>query len=251
MKSEKESSAVEQRRSSPYQLFMLGLCVYVLAALAVEVLFDLNPETRIVLQHADTAICFFFLGDFLRSLWKAEKKLRYLYTWGWLDLLSSIPTVPFLRWGRAARIVRILRVLRGLRATRYLSTVLLKQRAQCAFWATLLFALLVVIFGSIAILHLEASPEASIASASDALWWSIVTMTTVGYGDLYPVTGAGRLLAALLMASGILLFGTFTAVAASALLAPGEAEQEKALELLRTELAALRETMEKKEPEGP
>ena len=241
-----ESSVEQDRSSGPYQLFMLGLCVYVLAALAAAVVFDLDGRTRIILDQADTAICFFFLGDFLRSLWRAEKKLHYLYTWGWLDLLSSIPTVPFLRWGRAARIVRILRVLRGLRATRFLSTMVLRQRAQCAFWATFLFAILVIVFGSIAILYLEVSPQANIATAEDALWWSMVTMTTVGYGDLYPVTTSGRLLAALLMTSGILLFGTFTAAVASALLAPGEVEQEKELELLRREMAALRKTLEER-----
>lgn len=203
------------RDGSAYQLFMLALCVYVLAALAVQTLFSLDAEIMVILDAIDTAVCVIFLGDFAWNLAVAPSRGRYLVRWGWLDLLSSIPAVDWLRVGRAARIYRIARVLRGLRASRVVGGFALQQRATNSFLATAFVAILAVTFGSIAILHLETTPEANIATAADALWWAVVTMTTVGYGDYYPVTTSGQVVAAVLMLIGICVFGTFTAYLAT------------------------------------
>ncbi len=224
----------------PYQLFMLGLCIYVLLALAAQTFFRLDTQTLIILDTADLVVAAIFLLDFFYCFLTAERRWHYFSRWGWIDLLSSLPMLDLLRWGRAARVFRILRVLRGLRASRFLSSFAYGMRAECAFWATALLTTLVIIFGSIAILHLEAGPNTNITGAEDALWWSFVTVTTVGYGDFYPVTTSGRILAALLMTVGIGLLGTFTAFVATAFLAPGEREQEREMAALRHEVHAIR-----------
>ena len=72
-----------------------------------------------------------------------------------------------------------------------------------------------VIFSSIAILQVETDPNSNIKTAEDAIWWAYVTITTVGYGDKFPVTTEGRIIAAVLMTVGVGLFGTFTAFLAS------------------------------------
>jgi voltage-gated potassium channel len=224
----------------PYQLFMLGLCLYVLTTLAVQTFFPLDSRSLAIFDTLDTAVAIIFLLDFFYCLLTAANRWQYFLRWGWIDLLSSIPMVDVLRWGRAARVFRILRVLRGLRAARFLSSMAYAKRAECAFWAAALISLLVIVFGSIAILHLETTLDANIATAEDALWWSFVTVTTVGYGDHFPVTTAGRALAVLLMATGIGLIGTFTAFVAAAFLAPGEKLQEREMAALRLEIRALR-----------
>ncbi len=231
---------MSERGPGPYQFFMLGLCFYVLAALSAQTLFTLDAQTLRILDLADFAVSLIFLADFVYLLATAEDRKRYLLTWGWLDLISSIPLLDFCRWGRAARVFRILRVLRAVRATRFLTVFVLEKRTQCAFWAAALIAILLVIFGSIGVLHLETPAEANIVTAEGALWWAVVTLTTVGYGDHYPVSGAGRLLAVCLMLAGIGLFGTFTAVVASAFLAPGEEEQGRELTEIRRELESIR-----------
>lgn len=236
----------KERSTGPYHLFMLGLCTYVLAALAIETLVPLAPETIEILDHADIVICGIFFLDFLRSLVRAKSRSRYFLTWGWLDLISSIPAIDMFRWGRAARIFR---VLRALRATRLLASIALEQRAKSAFWATSFLAVLVIIFGSIAIIQLEGEANASnISSGTDALWWSFVTVTTVGYGDFYPVTPAGRILAGLMMVTGIGLFGTFTACIATSFVETGESEQARQLRLLRQEVAELRTALQTQAP---
>ncbi len=215
---------VESRvgRSAAYEVFMLGLSVYVLAALATESLLPLDPGTRAILRYADTAICIVFIGDFVTNLVTAKSKLSYL-RWGWIDLVSSIPTVDFVRVGRVARVVRILRALRGFRSVKRLSTHLLRKRAQAALSVAVLISVLFVIFSAIAVLQFEAQAEnANIKTPQDALWWAYVTITTVGYGDRFPVTVEGRLIAVVLMTVGVGLFGTVTGFIASWFLATPE-----------------------------
>jgi voltage-gated potassium channel len=214
---------------------MLGLCVYVLVALAIMTFFRLDQSVETILNHVDTAICFVFLADFFGKLIFATNKIGYL-KWGWIDFLSSIPMVGPLRWGRFARVFRILRLLRGVRSTKTLTAFIVKRRAQSAFSAAALVALLVVVVASIAILHFEKATDSNITTPDDALWWAIVTVTTVGYGDKYPVTTEGRIVAALAMVAGVGLFGTFTGFIATWFLAPGEEEQEDELESIRKRL---------------
>jgi voltage-gated potassium channel len=87
------------------------------------------------------------------------------------------------------------------------------------------------------------APESNIRSAEDALWWTVATLTTVGYGDLYPVTSEGRLLAGLAMVAGVGLFGAFSGLVASWLLRPAERQQDTELTELRDEVRALREEL--------
>ena len=111
--------------------------------------------------------------------------------------------------------------------------------------AASLVAIMLITFCSIAILHFEAGPDANILSADDALWWAFATITTVGYGDRYPTTGEGRMVAVLLMSAGVGLFGTFSGFLASWFI--GEEEQADSAELvaIRIELERVRALLEK------
>ena len=232
-----------ETRSAPYQLFMLALCLYALLALGAGVFLDLNVNTRKILGYADTAICGVFLLDFLVSLARAPNRLRYLYTWGWIDLVSSIPLVGALRWGRVARVFRLLRLLRGFRSTKILAGFVLNRRAESAFLAVSLMTILIVTFSSIAILQFETAPESNIQTPEDAFWWSLVTVTTVGYGDRFPISTGGRFIAAALMIVGVGLFGTFTGYVAKWFLTPGEEAQDKELESIRKKLEAVHQLL--------
>lgn len=231
--------------SPGYQVFMLVLCLYSLGVLAFQATSP-EPTTVIILDYADFIVCMIFMADFLISLVRAPDRWRYLRTWGWLDLLSSIPTIDIVRWGRAARILRIFRILRGLRATQLLAGLVIRRRAENAMLAASLVAVMLITFCSIAILHFESGPEANILSADDALWWAFATITTVGYGDRYPTTGEGRMVAVLLMSAGVGLFGTFSGFLASWFI--GEEEQADNAELvqIRAELEQIRELLETK-----
>ena len=241
---------VQREEYSPrYQFFMLALCVYALGVLAVHAAVPLTPKTREILDYADYAVCVVFFADFVISMLRAPNRLAYFFTWGWLDLLSSIPMISIARWGRVARVVRIFRILRGLRATKLLAMLVIRGRAQSAFLAASLVALLLIVFCSIAVLNFETAAESNIRTAEDAIWWAFATITTVGYGDRYPVTAEGRLVAAILMCSGVGLFGIFSGSLAAWFIGPQESEATETVvaevRALRSELGRMREAMQK------
>lgn len=219
---------------SPYQLFMLALSVCALAFLTAQTFLPLAPPALPILKWADLVVCGLFFIDFGWQLWRAPQKWRYLSTWGWLDLLSSIPSVDALRWGRAARIFRVLRVLRALRSARAIASVVIGRRAESAFLVSTLLCLLLTTVCSIAVLEFEVPAGGNITTPEDAVWWAVTTMTTVGYGDRYPISSEGRVVAMFLMAAGVGLFGTLSGVVASRFLTPatnanGELEEIRRL----------------------
>lgn len=230
---------------SPYLLFMLLISVLAMAMLAVDAFGNVDGGTRSILVYADTVLCGLFFIDFLVTLYRAENKWKYMATWGWLDLLSSIPVLDGARWGRAARVVRIVRLLRGVRSVRVLAQFVVQRRTQSGLLAAALLVLLLITFGSIAVLHVERplGAAANIRTAEDAVWWSITTMTTVGYGDRYPVSTEGRLVAVLLMITGVGLFGALSGLMAAAFLSPAESKHDQEVEVLREDIKELKQMM--------
>ncbi|MEO6548052.1 MAG: ion transporter [Ferruginibacter sp.] len=195
-------------------ILILVLSVYVLIALMLDTFLNLPLQVSRILVLIDDIICVVFLFDFAQRFYEADNKWKFM-KWGWIDLISSIPTFEFLRAGRALRLIRLLRILRAFRSTRHLVNHVFKNKTQGTLTAAAVIAVLTVIFSSIAILQVEVAPNSNIKTAEDAIWWSYVTITTVGYGDRYPVTTEGRIIAAMLMTVGVALFGTFTAFLAS------------------------------------
>jgi voltage-gated potassium channel len=231
----------------PYQLFILVLSVWALLILAARAFGRLDAATRTILDYADNAVCVLFLLDFLNSFIRAPRKMHYMLTWGWIDLLSSIPAIDALRLGRAARVVRILRVLRMVRSARLIAQFVLKRRAESAFLAAALLSLLLIVCCSIAILQFEVAAGGNIANAQDAMWWAATTMTTVGYGDKYPVTAEGRVVAVFLMVAGVGVFGTFSGLVASWFLSSAAQQTDSDL----TEIKALLLEMRQREVGAP
>lgn len=232
-----------ENQSTGYLLFVLLVSVLGLLLLAATVLLKVDPAVATIIEYADTAVCVLFFLDFLVTLIRTRNRKRYLITWGWLDLISSVPMLPALRVGRIVRIVRVVRVLRGIRSLRVLASFVLERRAQSAIMAAAFMSILLLLFGSIAILQFEHGPGANINGPQDALWWSVVTLTTVGYGDRYPVTTEGRFVAAFLMVAGMGLFGALSGFVAAWFLSPGEKEQENEVAALRREIRELREVL--------
>jgi voltage-gated potassium channel len=195
-------------------LIVLILSIYVLGALIVDSVYILPTETSLLLNYIDYSICIFFFIEFCIRFRKAENKLKFM-RWGWIDLISCIPMIETLRAGRLLRLIRLLRIIRAFKSTKNVVDHIFANKAQGAFTSVSVIALLLVIFSAIGILQVENDPNSNIKTAEDAIWWAYVTITTVGYGDKFPVTTEGRIIAAILMTAGVGLFGTFTAFVAS------------------------------------
>lgn len=223
-----------------FQILMLVLSVYVLIALFIQGMFDLSDEMDSLLNKIDFGICLVFQADFFHRLYQAPSKTKFL-RWGWIDFVSSIPLLTTSRVGRMFRVVKLFKILRAFRSVRLLLRYLMRNRTQNTFVSVAAISCLVAMFGSMAILNLEKdSPDRNIKTPSDALWWSVVTLTTVGYGDRYPVTNGGRIVAAILMTAGVGLFGTFTGFVASMFVEPDIKREENEVHALAQQIQALR-----------
>jgi voltage-gated potassium channel len=209
-----------------YELFILALSVLSIFNLIVELL-PIDPYVRSLVEICDVALTPIFLADFFQRLIRAPSKAGYLIKGGgWLDFVGSLPFPAV----RLARLFRMWRVYRGLRriGMRNMWQAYRKSRAESALLTVIFLAIVVLEFASIFILVTERSdPDANIKTASDALWWAYVTVTTVGYGDKYPVTSSGRIVGVLLMTIGVGLFGVITGYLANAFLKPQSAEQNE------------------------
>ncbi len=167
-----------------------------------------------MMRWIDTAVCLVFLVDFGIRFRRAESKLQFM-KWGWIDLLASIPEIEALRWGRVFRVFRIIRLLRAVRSLRLIFEILFRSRTRSGMASVFMITFLMLSLSSVGILLVETAEESNIRTAEDAAWWSLTTITTVGYGDRYPVTLPGRLIAGALMITGVGLFGTLSGVVAS------------------------------------
>ena len=189
-----------------------------------------------MLRVYDNAICVIFLIDFFLNLRGAAKKSDYFIGQrGWLDLLGSMPSfgilriTALLRLARLSRLARITRLMRGGQKKALVKDVL-ENRSRYAAFITILLALLVLTISGALVLQFESkSPDANITTGGDALWYSIVTITTVGYGDFYPVTAAGRVMGMFIMFAGVGIIGALASILASVLVGgSSSAEEEEA-----------------------
>jgi voltage-gated potassium channel len=254
-----------RRHSNAYNIFILVLTMVSLVIMVVMFL-PLSDATIGLLQFYDNLICVIFLIDFFLNLRAAPKKSDYfIKERGWLDLLGSIPSLGvtfkysgLFRLARLSRLARIMRLLRGQNKEELVKDIL-ENRSQYTAFITILLTIIVLATASVLVLQFESqSPEAKITTGRDAFWYSIVTITTVGYGDYYPVTPGGRLTAMFIMFAGVGIIGVLASILSSILVGSpsGPAEEEtpgtalaptveEELAIIKNELAAMRQLMEK------
>ena len=204
----------EQNQLGYFNLITLILSIYVLLMLGLSTVLAFPTEVLRLIEVIDLGICCVFFVEFLVNFYRAPHKWSFL-KWGWIDLLASIPMVDALRGARMVRVIRLFRILRAFRSITHFGHYVFRNCVKGAFCFVGLIGILLVICSSIAILQVEIDPNSNIKTAEDALWWAYVTITTVGYGDKYPVTTEGRFIAVLLMTAGVGLFGTLSGLVAS------------------------------------
>lgn len=264
--------ATLQGRSNAYNFFILILTLFSLVIM-VALFLPLNAATLDLLKFYDNLICTFFLLDFLLLLRRAPSKRDFfIQQRGWMDLLGAIPSfgivIPFKYIGlvRLARLHRARRIYKhlGIQRRGELLRDILKNRSKYASFLVGLLAIIVLFTASVLVLQFEsASRKALITTGWDAFWYSIVTITTVGYGDYYPVTTGGRITGIFIMITGVGIIGALASLMASLLIGEShstaeeeEAEEErqsdveKELAAIHQELAALRLLMEKDAARG-
>lgn len=232
MKQPSLQSRWERRTQTPLLVLALGFAV----AYAVPIVLpDASPDLHSACKHAELVVWAAFALDYLVRLGLSASKKAFVRA-HWLDLAAVV--LPMIQPLRLLRVVATL-MLVGRRAR------MAPQIRLTTYVAGAVVGLLM--FGSLAVLSVERdAPEGNIRNLGDALWWSVTTMTTVGYGDHSPTTGLGRLLAVGLMLSGIALLGVVTANIAAWFISRFERDdlveraQTAAIAKLTAEVRALR-----------
>jgi voltage-gated potassium channel len=223
--SEIQTTAAEPKnkelKSTGYEIFVLLLSlvsVFNLVVVWINFLFPIAPLTLDVMTIINIFLTAFFLFDFFYRLLTTSSKSHYFFkNWGWADLLACIPTFRIFRLFRIFRAVRLLRIF----GVKNMIDEVVNNRAGIALFITVFSIIIIAEIVGISMLKVEAQdPNANIKTASDAVWWTMVTMTTVGYGDKFPVTNIGRVLAIFVMLSGVALIGVLASFLSNFFLAP-------------------------------
>jgi voltage-gated potassium channel len=210
---------LQDMKDPGYEIFIILVSILSVINLLAVWIPGIDPDAIRVLEVINFFLTIIFLADFLFRLFTAGSKRHYFFQdWGWADLLASVPALRILRLFRIFKAYRLLHRY----GARNILAKLKKHRAESVLFIVIFCVMVVIESGAFFVLMAErGAPNANILTASDAMWWVYVTITTVGYGDRFPVTNTGRLVGVLVMTTGVGLFGTLAGFIANKLLAPG------------------------------
>ncbi|TRN23014.1 capsular biosynthesis protein [Vibrio furnissii] len=208
----------ETRPMSLLSLILSFMALFVISGLLFV---PVEHETRQVLIGLDFVICSIFILQLSIDLIRATDRVQFLKR-HWIDILASIPAIEPLRF---ARIFHILRVILVIRSGRMVLRQLLANRRETTLATILLLLVVLLTLGSSMMLFFETQdPNANITDGGEALWWALVTISTVGYGDHYPVTLAGKIVASVMIVCGVGMFGMISGLIASFLSSPDHSQ---------------------------
>lgn len=243
-----QPSPTDSQREAPsrgvisvtYQLFIVLLTINALVVMAAFYVLPLPAEVKQVLYILDSLNAFILLGDFLYRLISAPNRLRYLISLGWLDLIGSLPGLPILRLARVPTLAALIRLM-DRETPEEVRQEAHRSLASSTLLSTVLIVLVVVTVGSILIVLVESNaPGGNILTGDDAVWWSVVTIATVGYGDRFPTTPVGRLIGMAMIVVGVSLFSVLTSFIASGFVSRRRSvEQQSEADALRDEIVQI------------
>jgi voltage-gated potassium channel len=207
-----------------YELFIAAISILSVFNMVISYIPGVDPDAIRVVYIINAVLTLLFIYDFgLRFATAPSRSFYFIRNYGWADLLAIIPAFRIFRLFRIYKAYRIVEKHGGRQVLTYLS----QNRAESALFILVLMVILIIEGGAFMVLQAErASSSANIQTASDAIWWAYVTITTVGYGDRYPITTQGRLVGILVLTTGVAVFATFAGLISSKLLASPTKEEE-------------------------
>jgi len=214
----------DSRESRIFAFFIQVLIVLSIITFSIETIPDLKPETRTFLRWIEIVCVIVFTIEYVLRIYVSARKLRFIFSFfGLIDLLAILPF--YLSFGvdlRSLRALRFVRLFRLFKLVRYNKAIKHFGRAiTIAKEEILLFlfiTLILIYLSAVGIYYFEnaAQPE-HFSSIFDSLWWAIITLTTVGYGDIYPITVGGRVFTFFVLMIGLGIVAIPTGILSSAL----------------------------------
>lgn len=222
------------RLSRSFAFFIQFLIVLSVITFSVETLPNLKPQTRVILQSIEVFCVIVFTLEYFARIYVADNKLKFVFSFfGVIDLLAILPfylsfgvDLRSLRVLRMFRLFRLLKLVRYNKAMRHFSKAMVMAKEQIILFMAI--TLVLIYFAAVGIYYFEneAQPE-HFSSIFDSLWWSIVTLTTVGYGDVYPITVGGRIFTFFILLIGLGIVAIPTGIISSSLTKVVEIKEEE------------------------
>lgn len=210
--------------SRVFAFFIQALILLSVITFSVETLPDLEPDTRFLLRIFETFSVVVFSIEYILRIYVSDKKLKFIFSfYGIIDLLSILPfyvalgiDLRSLRALRFLRLFRILKLVRYNKAMNHFNAAIKSAKEEILLF--IMVTLILMYFSAVGIYYFEneAQPE-HFSSIFDSLWWAIITLTTVGYGDVYPITVGGRVFTFFILMIGLGIVAIPTGIISSAL----------------------------------
>lgn len=207
-----------------FDFFIQFLIILSVVTFSIETLPDLKPQTKVILSSIELFCVIIFTIEYVLRIYISDRKLKFIFSFfGIIDLLAILPfylsfgiDLRSLRLMRMFRLFRLLKLVRYNKAMRHFTKAMIMAKEQIILFMAI--TLMLIYFAAVGIYYFEneAQPE-HFASIFDSLWWSIVTLTTVGYGDVYPITVGGRVFTFFILLIGLGIVAIPTGIISSSL----------------------------------
>jgi len=214
----------DKKAGKIFDIFIQAITIFSLISFSIETLPELRPDIKNVLNYFEIIIIIIFSMEYFLRIIVANRKLKFIFSfYGLIDLFAIVPF--YISSGidlRSIRIFRLFRLFRAFKLLRYNKAI---QRFKNAFIMVkdemflFLFATVLLLFiSSVGIYYFEnyAQPDV-FKSVFHCLWWSVSTLTTVGYGDIYPITTGGKIFTFFILIIGLGIVAVPTGLITSAL----------------------------------
>lgn len=214
----------DSTKSRTFSYVIQTLILVSIISFSFETLPDLEPSTRKLLRIIEIFCVIVFTMEYALRIYVSDKKISFVFSFfGLIDLLAILPfylsmgvDLRSLRALRFLRLFRVLKMMRYNRAMKHFSRAILRAKEEILLF--LFVTLILIYFSAVGIYYFEnaAQPE-HFSSIFDSLWWAIITLTTVGYGDVYPVTVGGKVFTFFILMIGLGIVAIPTGIISSAL----------------------------------
>ncbi|REG85188.1 ion transporter [Winogradskyella sediminis] len=221
-------------QSKRFAYFIQFLIIVSFITFSIETLPDLKPQTRVVLNAIEAFCVIIFTFEYLARIYVADRKLKFIFSFfGIIDFLAILPfylafgiDLRSLRLLRMFRLFRLFKLVRYNKAIRHFANAMKLAKEQIILF--MIITIMLIYFAAVGIYYFEneAQPE-HFSSIFSSLWWSIVTLTTVGYGDVYPVTVGGRIFTFFMLLIGLGIVAIPTGIISSSLTKAVEPTEDK------------------------
>lgn len=225
----------DTRYGRAYGLFTNAVIVLAVITYAASTMPDLTPQVRQMLAWIETAVIAVFAADYMARLTTSPRPLGYAFSfWGVVDLVAFLPALlvagadlSSARMLRLIQLARLLKLMRLAQALDHIAGALTDIREQLLVF--LVLTMIVLFLAAVGIYQFEHAAQPDVfASVPHALWWAVATLSTVGYGDIYPITPGGRIFTGLVLLIGLAVIAVPTGLISAALVSKSREDKAKA-----------------------